>query len=35
MEMIYFGKHGPCAPLAAPIVLWHLHSTVLVLENNC
>jgi len=27
--MIYFGDHGPSAPLATPMMQWQLHSTVL------
>jgi len=33
MEIIYFGDHRPSVPLATPMVLWQLHSTVLVLDN--
>jgi len=34
MEIIYFGDHGTRAPLATSMVLWQLHSTVLVLDND-
>jgi len=33
MEMIYFGEHCESLCLATPMVLWQLHSTVLVLDN--
>jgi len=34
VEMIYFGDHGPSAPLAAHMALWQLYSTVQVLDND-
>jgi len=34
MEMVYFGDNGPSASLATLTVLWKLHSTVLVLDND-
>jgi len=35
MEITYFWEHGPAsAPLATPMVLWQLHSTALVLDND-
>jgi len=32
--MIYFGDHDPSAPLATPMVLWQLHSTLLILDKD-
>jgi len=34
MKMIYFGDHDPSAPLATPVVLWQLQSTVLVHDDD-
>jgi len=34
MEMIYFGNHGPSAPLTTPMKLWQTHTTVLVFDND-
>jgi len=33
-EMIYFGDHGPGAPLATSMVSWQLHGTVIVLDKD-